>query len=114
MEKLPLTSTPVIDICLAMLRFALLSDALLMIFVILSDDTAKHHEVEILEANLYVRKMTLNDDFMSTIEKPLLSSPASYPYFETIQKRFWLQLDFIVGSKKIFSRGNQSAELQIV
>ena len=57
-------------------------------FVIMSDDPAKHYKVEILEANLYVRKMTLNDDVMSAIEKTLLSSPASYPYFETITKTF--------------------------
>ena len=38
-------------------------------FVIMSDDPAKHYKVEILEANLYVRKMTLNDDVMSAIEK---------------------------------------------
>ena len=46
-------------------------------FVILSDDAAKHYKVEIVEANLYVRKMTLNDDVMSAIEKTFLSSPAS-------------------------------------
>ena len=57
-------------------------------FVIMSDHPAKHYKVEILEANLYVRKMTLNDDVMSAIEKSLLSSPASYPYFETITKTF--------------------------
>ena len=57
-------------------------------FVIMSDDPEKHYKVEILEANLYVRKMTLNDDVMSAIEKTLLSSPASYPYFETITKTF--------------------------
>ena len=38
-------------------------------FVVMSDDPAKHYKVEILEANLYVRKMTLNDDVMSAIEK---------------------------------------------
>ena len=57
-------------------------------FVIMSDDPAKHYKRENLEANLYVRKMTLNDDVMSAIEKTLLSSPASYPYFETITKTF--------------------------
>ena len=52
----------------------------------MSYDAAKHYKVEILEANLYVRKMTLCDDVMSAIEKRLLSSPASYPYFETITR----------------------------
>ena len=32
--------------------------------------------------------MTLNDDVVSSIEKTLLSSPASYPYLETITKTF--------------------------
>ena len=41
-----------------------------------------------MEDNLYVRKMTLNDDVISAIEKILLSSPASYPYLETIIKTF--------------------------
>ena len=57
-------------------------------FVIMSDAAAKHYMVEILEAKLYVRKMTLNDDVMSAIEKILLSSPTSYPYFETITESF--------------------------
>ena len=30
----------------------------------------------------------MNDDVVSAIEKPLLSSPASYPYLETITKTF--------------------------
>ena len=74
-----------IDICLA-LRIAFrrsIDD-----FVIMSNDPAKHYNVEILEANLYVRKMTLNGDVMSAIEKILLSSRASHPYFESITKTF--------------------------
>ena len=51
-------------------------------FVIMSDDVAKQYKVKIVEANLYVRKMTLNDTVVSAIEKKLLSSPASYPYFQ--------------------------------
>ena len=57
-------------------------------FVIISDDPAKHYKVEILEANFYLRKMTLNDDVIKAIEKTLLSSPASSPYFKTITKTF--------------------------
>ena len=33
---------------------------------------------------MYVRKITLNDDVMSAIEKTLICIPASYPDFETI------------------------------
>ena len=57
-------------------------------FVTISDDAAKSYKVKIIEANLYVRKMTLNDDVVSAIEKTLLSRPASYPYLETITKTF--------------------------
>ena len=35
-----------------------------------------------------MRKKTLNDDVVSAIEKTLLTSPASYPYMETITKTF--------------------------
>ena len=41
-------------------------------FVIISDDAAKHYKVKIVEANLHVRKMTLNDEVVSAIEKPCL------------------------------------------
>ena len=57
-------------------------------FVVISDDAGKPYKVKIIEANLYVRKMTLNDDVVSAIEKTLLSSPASYPYLETITNTF--------------------------
>ena len=42
-------------------------------FVIMSDDAAKHYKVKIVEANLYVRKMTLNDDVVSDIEKKFIN-----------------------------------------
>ena len=54
-------------------------------FVIISDNAGK---VKIIEARLYVRKMTLNDDFVSPIEKKLQSSLASFLYLETITKTF--------------------------
>ena len=57
-------------------------------FVFMSDDAAKHYKEKIVEANLNVRKMTLNDDVVSATEKTLLTSPASYPYFETLTKTF--------------------------
>ena len=57
-------------------------------FVIISDDAAKSYKVKIIEANLYVRKMTLDDDVVSANEKTLLSSLASYPYLEAITKTF--------------------------
>ena len=57
-------------------------------FVAISDDAGKSFKVKIIEANLYVTKMTMNDDVLSAIEKTLFSSPASYPYLETITKTF--------------------------
>ena len=38
-------------------------------FVTISDDAAKSYKVKIFEANLYVRKMTSNDDVVPAIEK---------------------------------------------
>ena len=35
-----------------------------------------------------MRKITLNQDVVSAIEKTLLTSPASYPYLETLSKTF--------------------------
>ena len=55
-------------------------------FSLISDDAAKSYKIKITEANLYVRKLALNDDVVSAMEKTLLSSPASYPYLETITK----------------------------
>ena len=60
---------------------------------IMTDDAAKRYKAEALEANLYVRKMTLNYHVMSPFETTLLSSAASYPYFETITKPFLASAD---------------------
>ena len=57
-------------------------------FVIMSDGAAKHYKVKIVEANLYVHKMTLNNSVVSAIEKTLLISKASYPYLEILTKTF--------------------------
>ena len=57
-------------------------------FIVFSDVAAKHYKVHIVEANLYVRKMTVNDNVITSIERTLLKSPAIYPYFETLSKTF--------------------------
>ena len=57
-------------------------------FVVYSDDNTKHYKVQIVEANLYVRKMTVNDNVVASIERTLTKSPAIYPYFETLSKTF--------------------------
>ena len=62
-------------------------------FVVISDDAGKSYKVKIIEANLYVKKMTLNDDVVSAIEKTLLTSPASYPlgnYNKNISGFYWI------------------------
>ena len=47
--------------------------------LIISEDAAKHYKLQILEANLYVRKMTVTDLVLSAIESTLLKTPANYP-----------------------------------
>ena len=74
-------------------------------FVIISDDAGKSYKVKIIEANLYVRERTLNDEVISAIEKTLLSSPASYPYLETITKIFLASTDLQSWKQEdVFSR----------
>ena len=71
-------------------------------FVIMSEDGAKHYKVNIDEANLFVRKMTVSDIVVGAIEKTLLKSPAMYQYNKIISKAFlataeqqsWKQEDF--------------------
>ena len=49
--------------------------------------------------------MTLNDDVVSAIEETLLSSPASYPYLETITKTFLASTGFQSWTQEdVFSR----------
>ena len=47
-------------------------------FVVISEDAAKHYKVQIIQANLYVRMMTVTDYVLSSIEKTLLKNPAIY------------------------------------
>ena len=70
----------------------------------ISDDAGKSYKVKIIEANLNVRKMTLNDDVVSAIEKTLLSSPASYPYLETITKTLLASTGLQSWKQDVFSR----------
>ena len=72
-------------------------------FITISDDAAKSYKVKIIEANLYMRKMTLNDDVISAIENT--SSPASYPYLETITKTFLASTGLEIWKQEdVFSR----------
>ena len=53
-------------------------------FVVISEDAAKPYMVQIIEANLHVRKMTVTDYVLSSIEKILLKNPAIYNYIEVV------------------------------
>ena len=57
-------------------------------FVIMSEHRDKQYRVEITEANLYVRKMTVTDFVLSSIEKTLLKTPAIYNYIEVLPRTF--------------------------
>ena len=48
----------------------------------------KHYQVQITEANLYVRKMTVTDFVLSSIEKTLLKTPAIYNYIRVFPRTF--------------------------
>ena len=76
-------------------------------FVVMSEDNGKHYQVQITEANLYVRKITVTDFVVSSIEKTLLKSPAIYNYIEALPRTFletagvqsWLQEDVFASTK---------------
>ena len=57
-------------------------------FVVMSEDNGKHYQVQITEANLYVRKKTVTDFVLSSIEKTLLKSPAIFNYIEVLPRSF--------------------------
>ena len=57
-------------------------------FVLMSEHRDKHYRVEITEANLSVRKMTVTDFLLSSIEKTLLKTPAIYNYIEVLPRTF--------------------------
>ena len=58
-------------------------------FVIMSEHRDKHYRVEITEANLYVRNMTVTDFVLSSIEKTLLKTPAIYNYYKGFTENFF-------------------------
>ena len=57
-------------------------------FVIITEQPNKHYQVQITEAILYVRVMTVTDFVLSSIEKTLLKTPAKYNYIEVVPRRF--------------------------
>ena len=79
-------------------------------FVVMSEDNGKHYQVQITEANLYVRKMTVTDSVLSSIEKTLLKNPAIYNYIEVLPRTFWPLPEYKAGVKRMFSRKSQYEE----
>ena len=57
-------------------------------FVIMSDDATKHYTVRIRDANIYVRKMTVSENVVASIERVLLKTPAIYKYSEGVPRSF--------------------------
>ena len=57
-------------------------------FVTISDAAGKHYTVEIMNAHLFVRKLTVTDMVFTSIERALLKSPAIYEYTEVLPKTF--------------------------
>ena len=74
-------------------------------FLSKSENAVKHYKVKIAVANLYVRKIILNDDVVSAIEKTLLKNPASYSYLETLTKTFVASMSIHIWKQEnIFAR----------
>ena len=82
-------------------------------FVVISEDAAKHYKIQIIEANLYVRKMTVTDYVRSFIEKTLMKNPAIYNYINLVPK-LTTKLDVFdkAGDKRMFLQKNLFEELQ--
>ena len=51
-------------------------------------ESNKQYKVKIIEANLYVRKMTIADHILAATEKTLLKTPALYRYTEVLPRTF--------------------------
>ena len=56
-------------------------------FAVVSESN-KHYKVKIIEANLYVRKMTVADHVLTAVEKTLLKTPSLYRYTEVLPRNF--------------------------
>ena len=57
-------------------------------FCLIYDDAGKDYKVNITQANLYVRKMTLTENAYSAIETTLAKATARYRYTEIIPRTF--------------------------
>ena len=57
-------------------------------FVTIAETAAKNYKVKIEQANLYVRKMTITDNVLGTLEKQLMKTPAAYGFTEVLPRTF--------------------------
>ena len=57
-------------------------------FCLISEGAAKNYVIRITEASLYVRKMVVSDNVVTSIERVLMKTPAIYRYTEVIPKTF--------------------------
>ena len=72
-------------------------------FLIILEDAAKHYKLQILEANLYVRKMTVTDHVLSCPLNQLCSKLLRTTHIKKkLQKHFLQQLVSAAGNRKIF------------
>ena len=58
------------------------------LFCIIADGANKNYKIRITEANMFVRKMVVNETVVTAVEKTLLKTHAMYKYTETITKSF--------------------------
>ena len=68
-------------------------------FRIRSEDTAKHYNLQILDSNLYFRKMNVTDPKLSAIES---TTPAYFLIMKKIPKHFLQQLFSAAGNRRMF------------
>ena len=54
-----------------------------------NSESNKHYKVRMIEANLYVRKISIPDHVLTAIEKTLLKTPAVYRYTEVLPRTFF-------------------------
>lgn len=62
-------------------------------YAVIYENDAKEYKIEIMQAYLYVRKMTVTEDVYSAIETTLTKTPAIYRFTEVIPKTFLISRD---------------------
>ena len=81
-------------------------------FAVISE-ADKHYKGKIIEANLYVRKMTIADHVLSAIEKPCLRHLQFIYTTRFYLERFLLLVVITAGDKKMFFQRNPYEEWRL-